>query len=429
MKRLWILIGLLLAGCSNGPKMGSLFQDDKVSFSDLDTNAPTTTISMMLPLSGTWATTGEAFQKSSLLALEDNPKAPVRILFFDTQSTSEGTQKAYEDALAQNPNIILGPIFSDEFKALPDPSIMNQPVLGYTSDNTLLSSERASFTVLIPEQIREIIHQNCLNGKREIAVIGPEGKTGEIVMNALDEHIKQCPGMTLKSFALYDPKKQDMSEDILKILPTFINPKKKNLTDREKELLATPMEERLKFDSLLVFEEGTKLTQVMSILAFYDVTPKILPIYTLSSAKGLKDNSLTGVLMADLPSDNYFTQRYKDAFGTTPVRLASLAYDSVSWVAKEALKSPVSLKDLRNIDSYRGVDGLVQLKADGTNQRGLRLIRKTPHGAIEVVPAPSNLEDDFMPTTESADLTSMFRPMSDESPVAFSEPNDDEGLL
>ena len=429
MKRLWIFVLLLLAGCSGTSKIGSLFQDDKVSFSDLDTSAPTTTISMMLPLSGTWATMGESFQKASLLALEDNPNAPVRILFFDTQSTPEGTTKAYEEALAQNPNIILGPIFADEFKALPSPSLMNQAVLGYTSDNTLLSSERASFTVLIPEQIREIVQQNCLSGKREIAVIGPEGKTGEIVMNALDEYIKQCPGMILKSFALYDPKKQDMSEDILKILPTFINPKKKNLTDREKELLATPMEGRLKFDSLLVFEEGTKLTQVMSILAFYDVTPKVLPIYTLSSAKNLKDNSLNGVLMADLPSNNYFNQRYKSAFGTTPIRLASLAYDSVGWIAKESTTSPVSLKDLRNMDSYQGVDGLVRLKADGTNQRGLRLVRKTSHGVVEVTPAPSNLEDNFMPTEESIDLTSMFQPMSAESPAGFVQSNPDEQLL
>ena len=107
MKRLWILVLLLLAGCSGSSKIGSLFQDEQVSFSDLDTNTPTTTISMILPLSGTWASTGETFQKASLLALEDSPNAPVRILFFDTQSTSEGTQKAYEEALEQNPNIIL----------------------------------------------------------------------------------------------------------------------------------------------------------------------------------------------------------------------------------------------------------------------------------------------------------------------------------
>ena len=423
MKRLWILMGLLLTGCSTSPEMTSFFQKESVLSSDLDNIEPTTTVSMMLPLSGTWAATGESFQKASLLALNDTPNASVRILFFDTQSTPEGTLKAYNDALEQNPDIILGPIFADEFKALPSPSFMNKPVLGYTSDNTLLNSERTSFAVLIPEQIREIVRQNCLDGKKEIAVIGPEGKTGEIVMNALDESIKQCPGMTLKTFALYDAKKQDMSEDILKILPTFINPKKKDLTEKEKELLEIPMEERLKFDSLLVFEEGTKLTQVMSILAFYDVTPKIIPIYTLSSAKSLKDNSLNGVMMADLPANNIFNQTYKNAFSKNPIRLSSLAYDSVSWIAKESLKGPVSLKGLQEAEPHQGVDGLVALKQDGTNKRGLRLVRKTARGVVEVAPAPTDLDDrDFMLTIESTDSALESPDASVESPEVFQQP-------
>ena len=432
-----LLMGLLLTGCSMGPEITSYFHTDNVDISDLENNQNMTTVSMILPLSGTWATTGESFQKASLLALDDHQNAPVRILYFDTESTPEGAEKAYHQALAQNPNIILGPIFADEFKALPSPSLMNKPVLGYTSDNTLLNSERASMAVLIPEQINTLVHQNCLSGKRKLAVIGPEGKTGEIVMNALAEAILKCPDMELKSYTLYDAQKPDMSEDIQKILPPFINPKKKDLTDKEKELLATPMEERLKFDSLLVFEEGTKLTQVMSILAFYDVTPAIVPTYTLASAKGLKDRSLNGVMMADLPDNNIFNQKYKNAFGKSPIRLASIAYDSVDWIAKEAFKEPVTLKTLREAGAYYGTDGLVKLQPDGTNNRGLRLVRKTSRGVVEIAPAPSDFENDIQPDlmndsmiiTESADLTSMFPLRSDESQTNFSESSPDAPLL
>lgn len=434
MKRLWVFVGLFLSACSGGPEITSYFHTDNVDISDLENNQNMTTVSMILPLSGTWSATGESFQKASLLALDEHPNSPMRLLYFDTESTPEGTEEAYQNAIAQNPDIILGPIFADEFKALPSPSLMNKPVLGYTSDNTLLNSERASMAVLIPEQINAIVRQNCTSGKRQLAVIGPEGKTGEIVMNALAEAVSQCPDMELQSYALYDAKKPDMSEDIQKILPTFINPKKKNLTDKEKELLAIPMEQRLKFDSLLVFEEGTKLTQVMSILAFYDVNPKIIPIYTLASAKTLKDQSLNGVLMADLPSDNTFTIKYKNAFGKSPVRLASLAYDSVAWIAKEAPKAPVSLKTLREGDDYFGVDGLVRLNADGTNKRALRIVRKTGRGVVEVTPASDNSDEPYlppevMPTAEPADLTSMFQPVSAESRNDFFQPSPAAPLL
>lgn len=427
MKKLWFFALLLLAGCSAGPEITSYFYSDNVDISDLQMNKNATTVSILLPLSGTWEATGQTFQNASLLALDENPNAPIKLLFFDTQSTSEGTQEAYEQALAQNPNLILGPIFADEFKALPSPSLLNKPVLGYTSDNTILNSERASMAVLIPEQIRAIVRQNCLSGKKQLAVIGPENKTGEIVMNALEDALSECPDMSLQTYALYDAKKADMSADILKILPTFINPKKKDLTEKEQELLATPMEERLKFDSLLVFEDGTKLTQVMSILAFYDVTPAILPIYTLASAKGIKDRALNGVLMADLPADNTFDRKYKNAFGKAPLRLASLAYDSVGWIAQEASNGPVSLKTLRDAGVYQGADGLIQLNPDGTNKRGLRIVRKTSRGVTEVAPAPNDLNEsislellnDSMIITESADSASMSPLKSDVSPVDF----------
>ncbi len=439
MKRVWILLGLFLSGCSVGPEMTSFFHNERVAFSDLESDIEPTTISMILPLSGVWATTGDAFQKASLLALDEHPEAPIRLLFFDTQSTIEGTQNAYDMAVTQKSDIILGPVFADEFKALPSPSLVNKPLLGYTSDNTLLNSERASFAVLIPEQVNEIVRQNCLSGKQKMAVIGPEGKTGEIVMNALEKVIPNCPRMTLEKYALYDAKKPDMSSDILKILPPVINPKKKDLTEEEQEMLNTPMAERLAFDSLLVFEDGAKLTQVMSVLAFYDVDPTVIPIYTLASAKFLKDRSLNGVLMTDLPPNPTFSKKYKKAFGKQPMRLASLAYDSVGWIAAESVRGPVSLKVLREGEPYQGVDGWVRLKADGTNQRGLRLVRKTSRGVTEVVPAPLELPEEdasFLPDwmmasmteEESTDSASESPVTLDESPEALVRSTLDEQL-
>lgn len=425
MKRLWILLGLLVAGCSGVPEMTSFFSEEEDISFESEQKQKKTIVSMMLPLTGTWESTGKTFQRSALLALDENPSAAVKILFFDTQSTAEGTLKAYKWATAQDPDIILGPIFADEFKALPS-STLNQPVLGYTSDSTLLSSGHSSFAVLIPEQIREIVRYNCANGKLKLAVVGPEGKTGEIVMNALDDAVKTCPGMELKEYALYPEAKVDMSEDIRKILPKIVDVKKKNLTEEEQEILATPMEERLSFDCLLIFESGARLAQVMSVLAFYDVTPSVVPIYTLSSAKSVNDRSLNGVFMADLPSNNSFSRKYKSAFGEQPMRLGTLAYDSVSWIAKESQKGKVSLDVLREAEAYRGMDGLVRLNKDGTNRRALRLVQKKGKSVVEISPAPTEFTDEdilpeipeknIMTITGSTDSTPMFPSMSVESP-------------
>ena len=174
---------------------------------------------------------------------------------------------------------------------------------------------------------------------------------------------------------------------------------------------------------MFVFEEGIRLSQLMAILAFYDITPKAFPMYTLASVKSLKDPMLNNVLFTDLSttSSTYFTRQYMQIFGQKPSRLAELAYDSVDWIAEQSEEGKVHLADLQQMDHFDGVNGLVRLNSDGTNNRAMRLVQKKGRSAIEIQPAPTNFfepkkQNDWvvMPTSESTDLTLV-------SPVASAE--------
>ncbi len=317
----------------------------------------------------------------------------------------------------------MGPVFSSELAALPT---LGSSVLSYTSDSTLLNNKRASFAVLISDQIQQMVNYACENGQLRLAAIGPESKVGQIVMNALDESIKECPGMSLTKYALYGEKEENMTPSVLKILPKMVDIKKKDLTTEEEEILATPLQERVAFDSLFVFEEGIRLSQLMAILAFYDVTPKAFPIYTLASVKSLKDPMLNDVLFTDLStiSSNYFTRQYMQIFGQKPSRLAELAYDSVDWIVRQADEGKVHLSDLQELDYFDGVHGLVRLNADGTNNRAMRLVQKKGRNSVEIQPAPKSFSTPkkqsrwaVMPTSESTDLTLMSPESLDESPA------------
>ena len=108
------------------------------------------------------------------------------------------------------------------------------------------------------------------------------------------------------------------------------------------------------------------------------------------------------------------------------MRLGTLAYDSVSWIAKESQKGKVSLDVLREAEAYRGMDGLVRLNKDGTNRRALRLVQKKGKSVVEISPAPTEFTDEdilpeipeknIMTITGSTDSTPMFPSMSVESP-------------
>ncbi|MBE6446848.1 MAG: penicillin-binding protein activator [Alphaproteobacteria bacterium] len=427
MKKLWFSLLMVCSACTNAPKISSFFHDgNSFGMQSITQNAPPmTTVSMLLPLSGKHQQVGLSMQNGALMALRKNEDSPVKLLFFDTKGTSEGAVEAYRWANAQNTDIVLGPVFSAEVSALSDSA---NGILSYTSDSTVLTEKKASMAVLISDQVEQMVRYACEMGQLRLGAIGPESKVGEIVMNTLDKAVQKCPGMSLQKFALYGEKDENMTPAVLKILPPIIDSKKKDLTPEEQEILATPMQERVEFDNLFVFEEGIRLSQLMAILAFYDVTPDIIPIYTLASVKTLKDKMLNGVYFMDLPEQTgkNFDREYQQIFGSRPPQLASLSYDSVDWIAQKANVGVVHLTDLQLSDAFYGSDGLIRLNQDGTNNRAMRLVQKKNRSVIEVKPAPVEFESSeqpmdfwFTPTMQSTDLTSEPPLMSPVSPEVF----------
>jgi ABC-type branched-subunit amino acid transport system substrate-binding protein len=106
---------------------------------------------------------------------------------------------------------------------------------------------------------------------------------------------------------------------------------------------------------------------------------------------------LRGAWYAAAP-DTRFKQlvtRYRARFGSTPVRLASLGYDSMlltisaakSW--KNGKRFPANT--LNDPEGFVGVDGVFRFGPDGVAQRGLEVRQVTAAGADVVSPAPAHL--------------------------------------
>ena len=86
-----------------------------------------------------------------------------------------------------------------------------------------------------------------------------------------------------------------------------------------------------------------------------------------------------------------FSGRYRARYGQDPVRPATLAYDAVSLVAalvKTQGPARFAEETLTNPSGFAGIDGVFRFRPDGTNQRGLAVMRVTPSGGQVVSPAP-----------------------------------------
>lgn len=382
---------LMLAGCSSQ----SLFSDTPSLYAPSSELGLTGAgkIAMLVPLSGHAAETGEDLKQAGMMAQFDRPDAQTAVLFYDTQGTPEGAKQAYAKAMNEKPSMIIGPVFSAETKAIKQegPAI---PVLSFTSDTEAVGDNVYTMALLIPEQVKRIVSYACESGQRKIAVIGPENKAGELTMNTMAIEVQKCPGMEIQKVSLYDPKTVNFDPVVRKIVPTAVDVRNKNLTSRQKQLANTPIKDRIGFDSLFIFEEGVRLQQIMSLLAYYDVTPKAVPTYGLSSWQQMRDPAFVGGYFPAMPMKDYidFVNRYQSNFGKTPTRLASMAYDAVSLSVLLNGAGGVSTAGLTQPLGFNGVDGRIRLNSDGSNTRLLDMMQMKAVGQASVVsPAPTEL--------------------------------------
>jgi hypothetical protein len=88
-----------------------------------------------------------------------------------------------------------------------------------------------------------------------------------------------------------------------------------------------------------------------------------------------------------------FSARYRARYGADPVRTATLAYDAVALVAALArTQGPqrFSADVLTNPSGFAGIDGLFRFRADGTNERGLAVMRVGSGGGVPVAGSPKS---------------------------------------
>ena len=86
-----------------------------------------------------------------------------------------------------------------------------------------------------------------------------------------------------------------------------------------------------------------------------------------------------------------FAARYRARFKQEPQRTATLAYDAVALIAalvKTQGARRFSPDVLTNPSGFSGINGLFRFRANGTNERGLAVLRVTPSGAQIISPAP-----------------------------------------
>ncbi len=395
-----LLTLLLVSACSTGGvSIGSLFSDDKPDAGNTGQQTQDTSpfgspggsggpvkVAILLPLSapGQTAAVGKALKNAAEAALLDSGSQSIQLITKDTQGNADGARTAVNAALNEGATLILGPLLSAEVQAIsPIARQRNVPVIAFSSVAGVAGNGVYLMSFLPSEEVSNLVRYASQKGIRNIAAMVPQSAYGGIAENALNKAVA-ANGAKIVALDRYPRSSAGVASTSKAVAGKIAN------STNEIQGLFLP-------------EGGSMLANAGNGLSAAGVTSgKVRMLGT-----GLWDERSTsnvrlvsGGWYAGVSPDLIarFSSRYQQAYGNSPPRLASLAYDAVSLaviVTRNAPGGVVSAQAITNPEGFKGVNGLFRFRRTGLVQRGLSILEVTPTGPREVSPAPERFNADF----------------------------------
>lgn len=371
-------------------------------------------VALLVPLSGDAAPVGQALLNAAEIALFDIADERFVLQAYDTKGTPEGATEAATLALSHGTQMILGPLFSAEARAIgPLAAAAGVNVVSFSTDPSIAAPNVFVMGFLVHEQVRQIVNYASTKGLKRIAVLAPDSAYGQSVVESLKQ-LAPARGTTVAQVAFYQADGKNLN-DVVRNLAAY-EARKENLAAQRAELagkedeisqLALKRLERLDtigevdFDTIVLPDQGTRLTQAATLLPFFDIDPgRVQLLGTLlwnTTGLGREPVMVGGIFPAPPPdTTRQFLARYRDFYGQVPPAIASHGYDAVALAAVLSRTIPVnsfSAASLTASTGFAGVDGIFRFLPNGLSQRGFAMMQVTREGASQVEAAPASFED------------------------------------
>jgi len=342
-------------------------------------------IALLVPLTGRAAGVGLAMRNAAELALFEIADEDFALSVHDTRSTPDGAAAAARKAIDGGARLIVGPLFAAEVSAVaPLARPAGVPVIAFSNDRSVAGDGVWVFGLLPGHQVQRVVQYAASRGLTRFGALVPANAFGSTTLQALNAAVARTGGSVVATDSY----------------PSGRGTENGPLVRRFAQRVGASAGGTPYIDAVLVPDGGTEIRNLAPLMAYYDIdNAKVRYLgSTLWNDPELgREPALTGGWFA-APSPQTrrpFEQRYRSVFGAAPAGLASLAYDAVSLAAVMARQlggpafDPLSLTQP---SGFAGVDGLFRLMPDGSNQRGLAVLRLTPAGIEIQDPAPTSFE-------------------------------------
>jgi ABC-type branched-subunit amino acid transport system substrate-binding protein len=369
---------LLLAGCSGNFSVGDLLPGSA-------SNAPSQPAAnigsgqvkagLVLPLSGSGnaAVAAQSMRNAAELALAEFNNPDIQLLVKDDGGSAPGAQQAAQQAFDEGAEIILGPLFSLTVGPVGQLARSRRvPVIAFSTDANVAARGVYLLSFLPESDVERIISYAAGQGRRSFAALIPDNAYGTVVEAAFKQAVARRGGRVV-ALERYPIDRAQMQAAVGKVAQAAKGA-----------------------DAVFVPDGPDAVPTLLQMLNASGVdTKRVQPLGTglWEDPQMFSNAALEGAWYAgpDATGFRNFSGRYRSRYGHDPARTASLAYDAVALVAalvKTQGRQRFSEEVLTNSSGFTGIDGLFRFRSDGTNQRGLAVLRVTPSGGQVVSPPP-----------------------------------------
>jgi hypothetical protein len=331
-------------------------------------------VGLVLPLTGAGnaGVAAQSMKNAAEMALAEFQNPNVQLLIKDDGGSPQGAQQGTQQALDEGAEIILGPLFAASVPATAQVARgRGVSVIAFSTDSSVAGRGVYLLSFLPESDVSRIVEYSASIGKRSFAALLPDNAYGNVVEGAFKQVVGRKGGR-VAAFEKYGADRAAPARTVAQALGQA--------------------------DALFIADDGDAVVAMADALSAAGANLKNIQLL----GTGLWDNprvfaspALHGALYAapDPSGFRNFSARYRAKFGADPVRTATLAYDSVALVAALArTQGPqrFSAEVLTSPSGFAGIDGLFRFRADGTNERGLAVMRVGAGGGVAVAGSPKS---------------------------------------
>ena len=330
-------------------------------------------VGLILPLSaaGNAGVAAQSMKNAAEMALAEFQNPNVQLLIKDDAGSPQGASQGTQQALAEGAEIILGPLFAASVPATAQLTrARGVSVIAFSTDSSVAGRGVYLLSFLPESDVNRIVDYAASTGKRSFAALLPDNAYGNVVEAAFKQAAARKGRVV--AFEKYGADRSAAARTVAQALGQA--------------------------DALLIADDGDSVVATADALTA--AGSNLHNIQLLGT--GLWDNprvfaspALQGGLYAAPDPSGFrgFAARYRTKFGGEPVRTATLAYDAVALVAALARTQGTqrfAAETLTNPSGFAGIDGLFRFRADGTNERGLAVMKVAQGGGTPVAGSPKS---------------------------------------